>query len=165
MTFREYRSTGLLNQFLAGLLLWTAVVMLVQAEDAKPLAEDPVVEQRLINIAQDMRCLVCQNESLAGSHADLAEDLRREIRDQIRKGKTDQEVTDYMVARYGDFVRYRPPIKPTTWALWFGPFILLVCAVGLLGWFLRHKVVQREPDSPLSPEQKLQVEALLRDKS
>ncbi|WP_297505259.1 cytochrome c-type biogenesis protein [Ferrovum sp.] len=135
-----------------------------RAEEAKPLADDPAVEKRMLVIAEDMRCLVCQNESLAASQADLAKDLRREIRDQIRQGKTDQEVTDYMVARYADFVRYRPPVKPVTWALWFGPFILLLGAVGLLGWVLRRRILQRSPEAPLSSAQKQQIEALLRDK-
>ncbi|MBW8066467.1 MAG: cytochrome c-type biogenesis protein CcmH [Ferrovum sp.] len=133
------------------------------AEEARPLADDPAVEKRMLAIAEDMRCLVCQNESLAASQADLAKDLRREIRDQIRQGKTDQEVTDYMVARYGDFVRYRPPVKPVTWALWFGPFVLLLGAVGLLGWVLRRRILQRSPEAPLSSAQKQQIEALLRD--
>ncbi|MDE1941865.1 MAG: cytochrome c-type biogenesis protein CcmH [Betaproteobacteria bacterium] len=134
----------------------------VHANEAKPLAENEVVEQRLIKIAQEMRCLVCQNESLAGSRADLAEDLRREIRAQIRQGKTDQQVMDFMVSRYGDFVRYRPPVKPTTWLLWFGPFLLLVLGVGALALVLRHRN-RAAPDSPLTPEQKKQAEALLRD--
>lgn len=134
----------------------------VHANEAKPLAEDEVVEQRLIKIAQEMRCLVCQNESLAGSRADLAEDLRREIRAQIRQGKTDQQVMDFMVSRYGDFVRYRPPVKPTTWLLWFGPFLLLLLGVGALAAVLRHRN-RAAPDSPLTPEQKKQAEALLRD--
>ncbi len=147
--------------------LWILVLCVswpVQAEEAKPLAEDPVVEQRLIKIAEEMRCLVCQNESLAGSRADLAEDLRREIRAQIRQGKSDQEVMAFMVSRYGDFVRYRPPVKPTTWLLWFGPFLLLALGVGVLWSVLRHR--NRAALEPtLSPEQKKQAEALLRDPS
>ena len=91
-----------------------------------PLAEDEAVEQRLVAIAEELRCLVCQNESLAGSHAPLAEDLRREIRTLIRQGRTDAEVMNYLVSRYGDFVLYRPPLKPTTWLLWGGPLILLL---------------------------------------
>ena len=148
---------------------WILLVMLclplgLHANEAKPLAEDEVVEQRLIKIAEEMRCLVCQNESLAGSRADLAEDLRREIRSQIRQGKTDQEVMDFMVTRYGDFVRYRPPVKPTTWLLWFGPFLFLAVAVGLLVRVLRRRI-RLSPDEPLTAEQKQQAEALLRDKS
>jgi len=134
------------------------------ANEARPLADDEAVEQRLIKIAEEMRCLVCQNESLAGSHADLAEDLRREIRVQIRAGKSDAEVMDFMVTRYGDFVRYRPPVKPTTWLLWFGPFALLVLAVGALAFMLRRRN-HLLPDTPLTDQQKQNAEALLRDKS
>lgn len=134
------------------------------ANEARPLADDEVVEQRLIKIAEEMRCLVCQNESLAGSHADLAEDLRREIRVQIRAGKSDAEVMDFMVTRYGDFVRYRPPVKPTTWLLWFGPFLLLAAAVGGLALMLRRRN-RSLPEAPLTDQQKQNAEALLRDKS
>src|SRR6266568_4209024 len=96
------------------------------AKEATLLADDPAVEQRLIAISEEMRCLVCQNESLAGSRADLAQDLRRELREQIRLGKSDAEIREFMVSRYGDFVLYRPPVKPTTWLLWAGPFVLMI---------------------------------------
>ena len=102
------------------------------AGEAPPLAEDPVVEQRLNAISEELRCLVCQNESLAGSRADLALDLRREIRGLIKANKSDQEIMEFMVSRYGDFIRYRPPVKPITWLLWFGPLLLLVGAVVVL---------------------------------
>jgi cytochrome c-type biogenesis protein CcmH len=93
--------------------LWLALAVFgATAREAVPLAEDQAVEQRLIAIAEELRCLVCQNESLAGSRADLAQDLRREIRALIRAGKTDPEILDYRVSRYGDFVRYRPPSSP-----------------------------------------------------
>ena len=86
----------------------------VFARDAVPLADDPVTEQRLISISEEMRCLVCQNESLAGSRSDLANDLRREIRILISEGKSDDQIRSFMVERYGDFVLYRPPVKPVT---------------------------------------------------
>jgi cytochrome c-type biogenesis protein CcmH len=89
------------------------------------MAADPAIEARLIVISEELRCLVCQNESLAGSRAELANDLREEVRKLIQEGKTDTEIKEYLVARYGDFVLYRPPVKPTTWLLWFGPFVLL----------------------------------------
>jgi cytochrome c-type biogenesis protein CcmH len=101
------------------------------AKDAAPLADDPVVEQRLIVISEEMRCLVCQNESLAGSRSDLANDLRRELRTLIKQGKTDAEIREFMVSRYGDFVLYRPPVKPSTWLLWLGPFGLMILGVRL----------------------------------
>ncbi len=132
------------------------------AGEAAPLAEDPVVEQRLIGISEELRCLVCQNESLAGSRADLAMDLRREIRTLIKGGKTDAEIMDFMVSRYGDFVRYRPPVKPTTWALWFGPFILLIGALVGLARMVRRN--QAQPPSPaLDAAQRDKAQALLQD--
>jgi len=144
--------------------LWAVVFALAtfsaQANEAAPLAEDPAVEQRLIRIAEELRCLVCQNESLAGSRSDLALDLRREIRSLIKQGKTDQEVRDFLVSRYGDFVLYRPPVKPTTWLLWGGPFVLL--GGGLLGLFLFLR--RRKPaDAALSPEDQRKADALLND--
>lgn len=128
------------------------------AREAAPLAADEAVEKRMVAISEELRCLVCQNESLAGSHADLANDLRREIRQMIRDGKTDQEILDFMVARYGDFVRYRPPVKPTTWLLWGGPFVLLAGGVIALVLFLRR---QRPPTTPLSAEERQRAAALL----
>lgn len=131
-------------------------------KEAVPLAEDEAVEARLIGISEEMRCLVCQNESLAGSHAELAEDLRREIRTQIKQGKSDQEVMDFMVSRYGDFVRYRPPLKPVTWLLWFGPFLLLVVGVVALVVFLRRRG-SRIQETPLSAAEQQRADALLND--
>jgi cytochrome c-type biogenesis protein CcmH len=109
------------------------------AKEAVPMAQDEAVEQRMLVISEDLRCLVCQNESLAGSRAELAEDLRREIREMIRAGKSDREITDYLVNRYGDFVLYRPPLKPVTWLLWFGPFVLLLGALAGLAIYLRSR--------------------------
>ena len=108
------------------------------ANDALPLADDPVVEQRLNNIAEELRCLVCQNESLAGSRADLALDLRRELRGLIKAGKSDAEIKEFMVSRYGDFVLYRPPVKPKTWLLWFAPLILLFIGLLVLVRAVKH---------------------------
>jgi len=131
------------------------------ANEAAPLAEDEAVEKRLNVIAEELRCLVCQNESLAGSRADLAQDLRREVRNLIKQGKTDQEVMDFMVSRYGDFVRYRPPVKPTTWLLWGGPFLFLIVGVAALILYLRRRG-GRVADAPLSDEERKKAEALLK---
>lgn len=109
------------------------------ASEATPLAEDPVTEQRLINISEEMRCLVCQNESLAGSRSDLANDLRREIRILIKEGKSDDQIRNFMVERYGDFVLYRPPVKPITWLLWIGPFVILAIGIAGLLTYLRRR--------------------------
>jgi len=133
------------------------------AKDASPLAEDEAVEQRLNVIAEELRCLVCQNESLAGSRADLAMDLRREVRNLIKQGKTDAEVKDFMVSRYGDFILYRPPVKPTTWLLWAGPFALLIVAVAALIAYLRRrgKVVAEAGSDHLTAEEQKRAAALL----
>jgi cytochrome c-type biogenesis protein CcmH len=109
------------------------------AKDATPLTDDPVTEQRLITISEEMRCLVCQNESLAGSRSDLANDLRREIRTLIKEGKSDDQIRSFMVERYGDFVLYRPPVKPITWLLWIGPFIILLIGIAVLFTYLRRR--------------------------
>lgn len=109
---------------------WLVLVVLFMpglgfAGEARPLADDPVVEERLKKLAVELRCLVCQNQTLADSNAPLAEDLRREVREMIAKGMSDQEIIDFLVSRYGDFVLYRPPMKATTSLLWLGPFVLL----------------------------------------
>ncbi len=137
-------------------------VNLVWAKDAVPLADDPVTEQRLIVISEEMRCLVCQNESLAGSRSDLANDLRREIRNLIREGKTDEQIRTFMVERYGDFVLYRPPVKPITWLLWIGPFVILVAGIAGLLIYLRRRN-QIVPSTTLSAEDNRRVDALLKD--
>lgn len=134
----------------------------VRAEEAAPLAEDPVVEQRLVNIAEELRCLVCQNESLAGSQADLAKDLRREVRGLIKEGKSDTEVKDFLVSRYGDFVLYRPQVKPSTYLLWGGPFVLLIAALFLLINYLRRRGRQ-VVETPLSEEERQRAESLLKE--
>lgn len=131
------------------------------AAEAVDLAQDPVIEQRLVVISEELRCLVCQNESLAGSRADLANDLRREIRTLIKDGKTDAEIMEFMVNRYGDFVRYRPPVKPITWALWFGPALLLLLAGWGLLRMVRRNRLNKEAPLVLTPEQQAQAQALL----
>jgi len=140
------------------LALWLPLAAI--AGEAKPVAEDPVLEQRMILLSEDLRCLVCQNESLAGSRADLAQDLRQEIREQMRAGKSDEQVIAYLTQRYGDFVLYKPPVKPLTWLLWFGPFALLIGAVGGLYAYIKRRG-NRPVDEPLSEEEKKRVAALL----
>ncbi len=124
--------------FILMLLLANAAL----AGEAKPLADDPVIEARLKAMSSELRCLVCQNTTLADSSAPLAEDLRKEIRVLMREGKSDQEVVDYLVARYGDFVRYRPPVNNETALLWFGPFLLL-----LIGGFVLFRVLKKHAGS------------------
>lgn len=132
------------------------------AGEAPPLAEDPVVEKRLNAISEELRCLVCQNESLAGSRADLALDLRREIRSLIKANKSDQEIMEFMVSRYGDFVRYRPPVKPVTWLLWFGPLLLLIGAVVMLVRMVRSSGRDATPPT-LDAAQREKAQRLLKE--
>lgn len=132
----------------------------VFARDAAPLADDPVTEQRLISISEEMRCLVCQNESLAGSRSDLANDLRREIRILISEGKSDDQIRSFMVERYGDFVLYRPPVKPVTWLLWIGPFVILGIGIAGLLVYLRRRN-SSVPNVVLTDADNQKIDALL----
>ena len=149
-------------KYLVALLLAFAACMPALAKEATPLADDPVLEQRLIAISEEMRCLVCQNESLAGSRADLAQDLRRELRTLIRQGRSDAEIKEFMVSRYGDFVLYRPPVKPTTWLLWIGPFVLMVAGVVVLLVYLRRRD-RALGDQALTGEEIRRAQALLKE--
>jgi cytochrome c-type biogenesis protein CcmH len=121
-------------------------------------AEDPGLEKRVAALSHELRCLVCQNQSLAESNAPLAVDLRNQIREQLKAGKTERDVLDFMVARYGDFVLYRPPFKAATAALWLGPFVLL--ALG--AWLLYRNVARRRRDEPpLSAAERARAAKLL----
>jgi cytochrome c-type biogenesis protein CcmH len=122
------------------------------AKEAAPVAEDPALEARMQAITLELRCLVCQNQTIADSNADLAVDLRNQVRQMLREGKNQREIIDYMTARYGDFVLYRPPVKGTTALLWYGPAALLVLALLTLGLVLRRRsrlgADAFEPDEP-----------------
>ncbi|MEK8049773.1 cytochrome c-type biogenesis protein [Ideonella sp. DXS22W] len=118
--------------------------------EAPSAAIDPALEARMMALAAELRCLVCQNQTIADSHAGLAEDLRRQIREMLARGLSDQQVRDYMTARYGDFVLYRPPFKASTALLWAGPGVLLVAALGTLAAVLRRR--QRLGDQAFDPE-------------
>jgi cytochrome c-type biogenesis protein CcmH len=134
----------------------------VLAEEAQPVADDPALEKRVMALAEDLRCMVCQNETLAGSQAPLAVDLRQQIREQMKAGKSDQEIIAFMTARYGDFVLFRPPVKATTYLLWFGPFVLLGVGVLVQYLYLKRRR-ERLRDQPLSEAERKRVEALLGD--
>ena len=142
------------------ILLFCLLPTFSYAGEARDMADDPVLEKRMIGLAQNLRCLVCQNESLASSHSDLAKDLRQEVRDQMKKGMTDQEIIDYLVSRYGDFVLFDPPMKSYTLLLWYGPFALLL--IGLVGliWQMRKRKTQI-PEASLSTEDAQRASALL----
>ena len=144
------------------ILLFCLLPTLSHAGEAKDLAADPVLEKRMIGLAENLRCLVCQNESLASSHAELAEDLRREVREQMKKGMNDKEIIDYLVSRYGDFVLFDPPVKKSTLLLWYGPFALLLVGGGVLVYQLRKRKSQiAEPE--LSSEDAQRAAELLND--
>jgi len=115
------------------------ILPLLAMGEAKPLGDDPAVEARLKALSQELRCLVCQNQTLADSAAPLAEDLRQEIREKIAQGMSDKEITDYLVARYGNFVRYRPPVESQTLLLWVGPSLLLIAGFTGLWLTLRRR--------------------------
>ncbi len=136
--------------FLLTLLLSLSGTIFAQAERSAP--DDPELDNRVRNLSQQLRCLVCQNETLADSQADLAADLKRQIREQMKAGKSDKEILAFLTERYGDFVLYNPPVKRTTYLLWFGPFLLL--AGGLFALF-RYIKSRREEihELPLSPEE------------
>jgi cytochrome c-type biogenesis protein CcmH len=135
--------------FMAGCLQLTAG--LACAAEAAPAVNDPVLEARMMRIAAELRCLVCQNQTIADSHADLAVDLRRQVREMLLRGDSEQQIIDYMTARYGDFVRYRPPLKVTTLLLWFGPGLLLVGGLLALFFVLRRRAAM--PDERFDDEE------------
>jgi cytochrome c-type biogenesis protein CcmH len=131
------------------------------AKEALPMAQDPVLEKRLILISEELRCLVCQNESLASSRAELANDLREEVRKLITQNLSDQQIKDYLVTRYGDFVLYRPQVKPLTWVLWFGPFLLLVVALWGMFSYVRQRLSAQTTVVALSDADRHKAQAIL----
>lgn len=148
---------SLLSILLLSLFASLAVAQ-VQTEDVP--ADDPVIEQRLARLSQELRCLQCRNQTLADSPAGLAEDLRREIRAQMKAGKTDKEIIAFLTERYGDFILYRPRVTATTYLLWFGPFVLL-----LGGLLLLFRYIKQRRDSiserPLTAEDRRRAKEML----
>jgi len=149
---------------LVALLLAALVAALLvapaAAKEAAPAAADPVLEKRVMALAEELRCLVCQNQTLADSNAPLAEDLRNQLRERMREGKSDKEVVDFLVERYGDFVLYRPPLKATTFLLWFGPLLLLVAGFAVLLRRVQQRRRLGEP-APVSDDDRKRAAELL----
>ena len=135
------------------------------AGEAAPAAEDPVLEKRVTQLSELLRCLVCQNQTIADSHADLAIDLKNQIREKMKAGEGDRQIVDYMVARYGDFVLYKPPVKAATVILWAGPFVLLLSGLGVLFFKLRKRVRQALAGEVLTAEEHRRAAALLQDET
>ena len=144
--------------------IWVLALLLLlapfpaQAKDAAPAGDDPVVERHMSEIAAELRCLVCQNQTIVDSNAPLAVDLRNQIREQLKQGRSADEIKQYMVARYGDFVLYRPPVKTTTVLLWSGPLLLML--IGLV--VMARKIAHRRADAaPLTKEEQEAAQRLL----
>lgn len=133
------------------------------AREAAPLAADPALEERVKTLGQDLRCLVCQNQTLSDSNAPLAEDLRQVIREQIRLGKNDEEVRGFLVERYGDFVLYKPPLKASTLLLWTGPFVLLALGLSVLAALLRKRRQAPGEAPPPDPQARDRARRLLEE--
>jgi cytochrome c-type biogenesis protein CcmH len=144
-------------------LLAAAVPFAAHAADAIPTESDPVAQSRTVKLTEKLRCLVCQNQTIADSSAELAVDLRRQVREQVAAGKTDQQIIDYMVARYGDFVLYEPPLRATTLLLWGGPALLLILGAVVLLRILKQRRELPEPEQ-LSPEERERAKRLLEGK-
>jgi cytochrome c-type biogenesis protein CcmH len=143
------------------LLILCSLPLFALAKEATPSSDDPELEKRVMALAEELRCQVCQNETLAGSHAELAEDMRRLIREQMKAGKSDQEISAFLAARYGKRILYKPPFDPTTYLLWVGPFVLLLGGLVLL---LRYVKQRRELiiEQPLTAEERKRAGELLR---
>ncbi|TSA15283.1 MAG: cytochrome c-type biogenesis protein CcmH [Betaproteobacteria bacterium] len=147
---------GRLPALLAGLILAGSAL----AKEAPPAAADPLLEQRVMALASELRCLVCQNQTIADSHAELAIDLKNQVREKLKQGESEAKIIDYMVARYGDFVLYKPPMKATTLALWIGPFVLMLGAlVGLYYYISRRR--RSEPEQALNADEEARLRTLL----
>src|SRR6201988_2302019 len=147
-------------RILLSCILLGLFVVLVTGKDAQPNGDDPAIEKRLHKLSQELRCLVCQNETLADSQAGLAEDLRREIREQMKAGKSDEEIIEFLTQRYGQFILYRPQVTPTTYLLWFGPFLLLIGGLAILFHYIKKR---RDliPNKPLTSDEKRRAAELL----
>jgi len=141
------------------LCLLSSFAMAQVQEEERP-SDDPAIEQRLANLSKELRCLQCQNQTLADSPAGLAADLRREIREQMKAGKSDQEIIAFLTQRYGDFILYKPRVTYTTYLLWFGPFILLLAGLYVLFRYIKQR---RDiiPERPLSADERRRAEELL----
>jgi cytochrome c-type biogenesis protein CcmH len=147
---------------LAGTALLALAVGLSAAAEAPSLSADPALEARVMAVAEELRCLVCQNETIAASQAELAVDLRKQIRTKLQQGQSEAQILEFMTARYGEFVRYRPAFSPTNALLWAGPFLLLaVAAVVMIRNIRRRRALTVA--APLDAEETRRLRALLSD--
>jgi cytochrome c-type biogenesis protein CcmH len=158
-----------MRSWLAALLLMLACVgapLGHAATNPDEILEDPALEQRARALSKQLRCLVCQNQSIDDSDADLARDLRRIVREQLVAGRSDTQIIEYLTARYGDFVLLKPPVKPATWGLWFGPaLVLAIAAAGIVVYVRRRSTAPDAPSAGLSREERRRLDALVREES
>lgn len=151
----------------AALVIALAGVATAQAQaqprEAATLASDPALERRVNEIGLELRCLVCQNQTISDSNAGLAVDLKNQIREQLQAGKSEKQIIDFMVERYGDFVLYRPPVRATTLLLWAGPFVLLALAVFGAVAVVRRRRVEADNAPQLTEAQRRKAAQLLQD--
>jgi cytochrome c-type biogenesis protein CcmH len=160
---RRLARLGLLLVCLVGVY---APMTVPAATNPDEILKDPVLERRARGLSKQLRCLVCQNQSIDDSDADLARDLRRIVREQLVAGKGDAEIIDYLTARYGDFVLLKPPVKPATWGLWFAPPLVLAIAGAGIVLYVRRRAMRNEPEMPdLSADERSRLETLLREES
>lgn len=153
----------MMRALILSLCLVSTVAFASSANEAA-MADDPVAEKRLQALSKELRCLVCQNETIADSNAELAVDLRREIRGMIKNGQSDGQIIDFLVARYGDFVLYRPPVKGNTLLLWGGPIAMLLIGLLSLRAYLRRRSSRMDAqEAPLSAEDTQRADALLKE--
>ncbi len=132
------------------------------AVDSNPTDFDnPAEEQRFSALIEELRCVVCQNQSVADSNAELAQDIRDLVREKIREGQTDEEITDFMVERYGDFVLYNPPLRPKTYVLWWGPLVLVLIAFLVLVYFIRRHAQTTATPPTLTDEERKKIKQAL----
>ena len=139
-----YRSSAACSTSRASRLAWLVLLAPLLMAAAGPTVNESAVDKRLYSLTRELRCLVCANETLADSNADLAINLRGQIRQMMLNGASDKQVVAYLTNRYGDYVLYRPPVKPTTWLLWFGPALLLLIGAGVLIVLLRRQQGESE---------------------
>jgi cytochrome c-type biogenesis protein CcmH len=132
-------------------LLLLGSLAIASGKEAAPAAADPILEARVIRLTSELRCLVCQNQTIADSHAGLAVDLRNQVREMLQRGDSEQHILDFMTTRYGDFVLYRPPLKSSTMVLWFGPAVMVLGGLALLIFVLRRR--SRMPPECFDPEE------------
>lgn len=149
------------QMLIPALLLMLIGSMAVPAKEARPLIEDPQIASRMAALTAKLRCLVCQGQSVAESGSDFSNDIRREVRRLMEEGKSDEEVIDFLVQRYGDFILFEPPVKGITLLLWLGPFALLFIGVGVLVMILRRRARGGAPE--LTPEEIARAERLLNE--